>query len=48
MVLFLSFTDAVSFSGVSVGDQASFGLEEERFVPLSRSSDEEESSGVVQ
>ncbi|CAB3977815.1 Hypothetical predicted protein [Paramuricea clavata] len=41
-------TDAVSFSGVSVGDQASFGLEEERFVPLSRSSDEEESSGVVQ
>ena len=35
----------MSFSGVAVGDQASFGLEDERFEP--RSSDEEESSGVV-
>jgi hypothetical protein len=43
--LFVS-TDAVSFSGVSV--EANFGLKDERFEASTRSSDEEEPSGVVQ
>ena len=40
--------DSVSFTGVSGGDQTSFGLEQERFERLPGSSDDEESNGGVQ
>ena len=37
----------MSFTGVSVGDQTSFGLEQERFEALPGSSDDDESNGRV-
>ncbi|XP_028400324.1 protein KIAA0100-like [Dendronephthya gigantea] len=40
-------TDAVSFSGLSVGEQADYGLEEDSFEPLPRSGDEEDLPGAV-